>query len=151
MEQDLTPQDAGATHSDAPVSNVDNRTEDQMLGDLLRSSDFTRDMFDDEALPEEHEEIPATHGDDEDDDHIPEVEDEVEAEPIVDDGYSEDDTSTQSVFALDDLDDFSIAVKIDGEEVPVKISELVKGYATDQSLSQKGRCLLYTSPSPRDS
>lgn len=140
MEQDLTPQDAGATHSDAPVSNVDNRTEDQMLGDLLRSSDFTRDLFDEEALPETQEEIPATHGDDEDDDHIPMVDDEIEENPVVEDIPGEDDTSTQdSAYSLDDLDDFSVMVKIDGEEVPVKISELVKGYATDQSLSQKGR------------
>ena len=140
MENDLTPQDTGATHSDAPVSNVDNRTEDQMLGDLLRSSDFTRDLFDEEALPETQEEIPATHGDDEDDDHIPMVDDEIEEKPVVEEIPGEDDTSTQdSAYSLDDLDDFSVMVKIDGEEVPVKISELVKGYATDQSLSQKGR------------
>ena len=140
MENDLTPQDTGATHSDAPVSNVDNRTEDQMLGDLLRSSDFTRDLFDEEALPETQEEIPATHGDDEDDDHIPMVDDEIEENPVVEEIPGEDDTSTQdSAYSLDDLDDFSVMVKIDGEEVPVKISELVKGYATDRSLSQKGR------------
>ena len=97
MEQDLTTQDPGATQPDAPESNVDNRTEDQMLGDLLRTSDFTRDLFDEEALPEPQEEIPATHEDDEEDDHIPEVEYDVVEEPVIEDEYSEDDTSPKSL------------------------------------------------------
>ena len=53
----------------------------------------------------------------------------------------EDDTSTQNpdAYALDELDDFAISVKIDGEETAVNIADLVKGYATEQSLTRKGR------------
>ena len=40
---------------------------------------------------------------------------------------------------MDDLEDFQVMVKIDGEETAVDIQDLVKGYSTEQSLSKKGR------------
>ena len=134
--------ETGATHSDAPVTNVDNRTEDQMLGDLLRTSDFTRDLFDDEALTEEHAGVPATEDTTDDDDlEVSEVIEEEEVEEAIEEEEAdEDDTSTQeAVYGLDDLDDFKVKVKIDGEESAVSIEELVKSYQTDQHLSNKGR------------
>ena len=40
---------------------------------------------------------------------------------------------------MGDFEEFNVMVKIDGEETSVNIQDLVKGYATDQSLSNKGR------------
>ena len=135
---DIETDNIDATHQDAPIS-ADTRTEDQMLGDLLRTSDFTKDMFADEALPEGQSEIPTPEGTDEDG-QVPAVDDEVVDQPDQEELTNEDDTSTQdSVYALEDLDDFSVIVKIDGEEVPVSIQDLIKGYSTDKHLSQKGR------------
>ena len=141
-EQDITPQDqdVGATHPDAPMVDVDNRTEDQMLDAILRRSEFTRDVM--ESLPEEHTDVPAPEGVEYDDDlETPEVIEEVEeVEAIEEEVVGEDDTSTQdTIYELDDLDDFQVWTKIDGERVPVNISELVKSYQTDQHLSNKGR------------
>ena len=125
----------GATHSDAPTSNVDTRTEDQMLADIMRKSEFTPA----ESLTEEHGEIPAPEGTYEDDDQVPSVDDENLEVPDEQQVNTGDDTSTPGVYELDDLDDFSVNIKINGEITPVSLQELVKGYSTDQSLSQKGR------------
>ena len=125
----------GATHMDAPIA--DNRTEDQLLGDILRASSFVPN----ESLPEA-EDVPTPVQDYvEADDRPEQLETQVVEEPSLEDTPVEDDTSTQEaeVYNLDDLDNFSVNVKIDGEEVPVSLDELVKGYATNQSLSNKGR------------
>ena len=68
----------------------------------------------------------------EDDEEVDSEEEEVEGE---------DDSSTQEpeAYSLDDLEDFQVMVKIDGEETAVDIQDLVKGYSTEQSLSKKGR------------
>ena len=68
----------------------------------------------------------------EDDEEVDSEEEEVEGE---------DDSSTQETeaYSLDDLEDFQVMVKIDGEETAVDIQDLVKGYSTEQSLSKKGR------------
>ena len=136
MENEFDNTDTGATQSDAPAVNVDNRTEDQMLGDILRKSNFTADLY------QEAEGIPAPDGTNDDDDlGVPEVADEVVDEPSNDEHTGEDDLNStqQTVYDLNDLDEFSVNVKIDGEEIPVSLQELVKGYATNQSLSKKGR------------
>ena len=134
MDTNIENQDS-ATLTDAPqIPNVDNRTEDQMLGDILRNSEFTKD------LQPEAEDVPAPEETLEDDDQVSPV-DELESDiPSEEEVPVEDDTSTPSeAYELSDLDNFSINVKINGETIPVSIEELVKGYATDQSLSQKGR------------
>lgn len=134
MAQTLQDINAGATFNDAPA-----KTEDQLLADILRSSAFTPDM--EESLPEAAD-VPTPGQEDDDDDRpVPAPEDEVVEEAVEEETTDEDDESTQEadVFDLDDLDDFKVNVKIDGENVPVSLDELVKGYATNQSLSNKGR------------
>ena len=133
--------DTGATQSDAPVANVDNRTEDQMLGDLLRTSAFTEGLFDDEAPTEEHSDVPApTESQADDDLEIPVVDEDMVEEAVEEEVNPEDDTSTQEgIYEIDDLEDFQVWAKIDGEKTPVSLSELIKSYQTDQHLSNKGR------------
>ena len=61
---------------------------------------------------------------------------------IRDSVWGADDESTQEadVYTTEDLDlDAQVLVKIDGEEVPVSFSDLIKGYSTEQHLSNKGR------------
>ena len=137
---DIAVQDTGATQSDAPAVNVDNRTEDQMFADILRRSPIMDEAAG--SLSNEGQDIPAPEGTNEDDDlEVPTVSDEVVDVPSDNDDAVEDEqASTQNaVYELDDLDEFSVNIKIDGETVPVSLQELVKGYATDQSLSKKGR------------
>ena len=57
-EQNSIPQETGATPTDAPVANVDNRTEDQMLADILRTSNESGLFPQEESLPEEQAEVP---------------------------------------------------------------------------------------------
>ena len=119
------------------------QTEQDLLDAVLRTSPMMEEITDppppveemSDVDPEELEEVLETA----EDESVSEDDVEVEAEEEVEEG--EDDASTQEpdVYTLDDLDDFEIAVKIDGEEASVPISELVKGYTTEQSLSKKGR------------
>lgn len=127
----------GATHMDAPIT--DGRTEDQMLADILRGSSIVAEASG-ESLPEASD-VPTPEQNHVDDDRSVQPEAEVVAEPSVEDTTDEDDTSTQEadVYNVDELDNFKVNIKIDGEEVPVSLDELVKGYATNQSLSNKGR------------
>lgn len=127
----------GATQADAPEANVDTRSEDQMLADILRSTG-DNPLFQ-ESQSTQHDEIPAPEGTPVDDDRVPQVDDNGMEEPIAQDEPRQDDMSTPSAYELEDLDDFNVMVKINGESTPVNIKELVKGYSTDQSLSQKGR------------
>ena len=143
MEENSIPQDTGATPTDAPVANVGNKTEDQMLADLLRTSDFTKDLDLGGALPEEQTEVPTPLESNEDvDQEAPEVVENEEVEEAVEETEEgEDDTSTDTpeVYSIEDLDDIQITHKIDGEEVTMPLSDWVKGSATQQSLSNKGR------------
>ena len=61
-----------------------------------------------------------------------------EGDVEVEDG-AEAPTQDTEAYSLDDLEEFQVMVKIDGEETAVDIQDLVKGYATEQSLSKKGR------------
>lgn len=132
MENEFDNANAGATQSDAPVANVDNRTEDQMLADIMKTSEFSR------SLPTEQDDVPAPNGTVEDD-RVPEVDSNENGEPVNNNNAVQDDTSTLDAYEVNDLDDFNVMIKINGENTPVNIKELVKGYSTDQSLSQKGR------------
>lgn len=135
------PQDVGATQSDAPIANVDNRTEDQMLADILRASPIAKEAGL-ESLPEEQESPTNPEEKADDDQESPEVnEEEVIEETPEGTEESGDDTSTEApeVYSLEDLDDIQITHKIDGEEVTMPLSDWVKGSATNQSLSNKGR------------
>jgi len=123
---------------------TDSRTEEQLLADIVRNSEFTEneESLTTEQVPEldteEAEEDPESE-----ESETEEVEDEVEAEEEETEGEDDDqESSTEEpeVYTTDDLDlDAKVAVKIDGKETTVSFSDLIKGYSTEQSLSNKGR------------
>lgn len=127
---------------DIPADVNNGPTEQELLDAVLAQSEFV-DL--DEPLPDEEiPEVDPSESELEDPEESEEVvngeEDEVEYED--DDAEDEDATATQeaTVFELDDLDlDAQVMVKIDGEETAVSFSDLIKGYSTEQSLSNKGR------------
>ncbi|MAJ23784.1 MAG: hypothetical protein CMI75_08420 [Candidatus Pelagibacter sp.] len=121
------------------------RTEDQLLADIVRSSNFTSN---EESLPTEQvPELDPEESDKEDpkseESESEEVEEEVESEETEtegEDAAEEAATEGLEVFTQDDLDlDAKVAIKIDGKETEVSFSDLIKGYSTEQSLSHKGR------------
>jgi len=118
-------------------------TEQELLDAVIAQSDFVQGSLPAEDVPEvdpsesDYEEDPEESEEVVNDETEEEVEDEegVETE-------DEDATATQDseVFTVDDLDlDAKVRVKIDGQEVDVSFSDLIKGYSTEQSLSTKGR------------
>jgi len=124
---------------------TDSRTEEQMLADIVRNSAFTDN---EESLPSEQ--IPegdtdeATEEDPEvEESENEEIEEEVEAEDEETEAEDEDEESSTEeadVYSQDELDlDAQVVVKIDGKETAVSFSDLIKGYSTEQSLSNKGR------------
>ena len=88
-----------------------------------------------EADPaESEEEDPESEEVEGDYEEVEETEEEVEeGEDVPEEGTTQD----PEVYSLDELEEFKVTIKIDGEEQAVDINELVKGYSTD--------CLLYTS------
>jgi|TARA_B110000908_G_scaffold56750_1_gene69063 hypothetical protein len=101
-----------------------------------------------ESLPDEDEsELDPEDSVDED---VPELEDdtdeddtdgdEADASEDKDDEDEDDSTQDADLPEEDDIDwDYKIPVKIDGEVKHVSLTELRKGFATDQHLSKKGR------------
>jgi len=129
---------------DIPVQADNGPTEQELLDAVLRNSEFLEGSLPDEEIPE----VDPSDSDEEDpeeseevvNDDEEEVEDTEEVEEENEDGDEESPTQDDSVFALDDLDlDAKVSIKIDGEEVAVSFSDLIKGYSTEQSLSAKGR------------
>jgi hypothetical protein len=122
----------------APTDN--SQTEEALLADIIRNSDFV-DTLPDEQVPQ----LDAEDPDEEDPDTSEEADnpdDEEEIETEEEEATAADDESTQEadVYAPDDLDlEAQVLVKIDGEEVAVSFSDLIKGYSTEQHLSNKGR------------
>jgi len=116
------------------------QTEEALLADIIRNSDFV-DTLPDEQVPQldaEDSDYEDPNESEEADSKEVEEEEEIEEEEATD----ADDESTQEadVYAPDDLDlESQVLVKIDGEEVAVSFSDLIKGYSTEQHLSNKGR------------
>jgi len=131
------------TTDDIPVQADNGQTEKELLDAVLANSEFVNESLPEEEIPE----VDPTESDEEDPDESDEVvneeseeseEDEVETED--EDGDEESPTQDEEVFTADDLDlEAKVLVKINGEEVPVSFSDLLKGYSTEQSLSAKGR------------
>lgn len=125
---------------DIPAEVNNGPTEKELLDAVLEQSQFIEESLPDEEIPE----VDPSESDEEDPEESDEVvngEDE-EAEYEDDETEDEDATATQdaTVYDLDDLDlDAQVIVKIDGEEQAVSFSDLIKGYSTEQSLSNKGR------------
>jgi hypothetical protein len=114
------------------------RTEEQMLADIMANSEFTESLPDEQVPELDTEE--ATEDPDVDESEVEEVEEEVETDE--EETEAEDDTSTQEaeVYSTEDLDlDAKVSIKIDGKETDVSFSDLIKGYSTEQHLSNKGR------------
>ena len=132
--------DVSTPMDDAPASGP---SEQELLDAVMANSPIMEEAA--PPLPEEEVEVPDPAESEEEEDPISEdvetEEEEVEEEVEEEEEAVEDDTSTQetAAYELDELEDFQVNVKIDGEVVPVDIQELVKGYSTDQSLSKKGR------------
>lgn len=121
---------------------TDSRTEEQMLADIVANSQFTESLPNEQDVPELDTEEPVEEDPETEEAETEEVEEEVETEE--EEATDEDDTSTQEaeVYTPDDLDlDAKVAIKIDGEETEVSFSDLIKGYSTEQHLSNEGRKL----------
>jgi len=129
-----------STQLDDSAPTDTSQTEEALLADIIRNSDFV-DTLPDEQVPQ----LDAEDPDEEDPDTSEEtdnVDDEEEVETEEEETTDADDESTQEadVYAPDDLDlEAQVLVKIDGEEVAVSFSDLIKGYSTEQHLSNKGR------------
>ena len=120
---------------------TDSRTEEQLLADIVANSEFTESLPNEQDVPELDTEETAEDPDAEESENE-EVEEEVETEG--EEATDEDDTSTQEseVYATEDLDlDAKVAIKIDGKDTEVSFSDLIKGYSTEQHLSNEGRKL----------
>ena len=129
-----------STQLDDSNAMEQSRTEEELLADIIRNSDFV-DTLPDEQVPELDTEE-ADDADPEQSEESDNVDDEEEIEYEEEEASDADDTSTQEadVYTTDDLDlDAQVLVKIDGEEVAVSFSDLIKGYSTEQHLSSKGR------------
>ena len=123
------------------------QTESELLDAVLANSEFFQGEEYEESLPEA--EVPELDPDEEsevedpeDDSELDYDEDYEEDEEIEEDiGDDDEESSTEDGFIpLEDLDlDVKTEVTIDGEKVEVSLSDLVKGYSTEQSLSKKGR------------
>jgi len=121
---------------------TDSRTEEQMLADIIANSEFTESLPNEQDVPELDTEEPVEEDPETEEAETEEVEEEVETEE--EEATDEDDASTQEaeVYTPDDLDlDAKVAIKIDGEETEVSFSDLIKGYSTEQHLSNEGRKL----------
>jgi len=121
---------------------TDSRTEEQMLADIMANSEFTQSLPNEQDVPELDTEEPVEEDPETEEAETEEVEEEVETEE--EEATDEDDASTQEaeVYTPDDLDlDAKVAIKIDGKETEVSFSDLIKGYSTEQHLSNEGRKL----------
>jgi len=121
---------------------TDSRTEEQMLADIVANSEFTESLPNEQDVPELDTEETVEEDPETEEAETEEVEEEVETEE--EEATDEDDTSTQEseVYSTEDLDlDAKVAIKIDGKETEVSFSDLIKGYSTEQHLSNEGRKL----------
>jgi len=124
------------------------QSEQALLDAVLQSSEFTKDLYEEEVpLPEEHELVDDTVdvSDEDDQDELTDIDTEEETEEFEDeeldeDADDEDATQDADIYTADDLDlEAKVRVKVDGEELDVSFADLLKGYQTDASLSKKGR------------
>ena len=119
---------AGSTLTDDTVAEV-GRTEEQLLADIVRNSDFVEPLPEEQVPELDPEEAVTEDPEVTEESVIEEVEEEdkTEEEEVTD----EDDASTQEaeIYSLDDLNlDAKVAIKIDGEDSEVSFNDLIKGY-----------------------
>lgn len=94
-----------------------------------------------ESLPDDDDILDSEDSMDEPEDTIDEDDTDQEDQELEEDEEEDDSDSTQtSLPSEEDIDwDYQVPVKIDGELKHLTLSELRKGFATDQHLSKKGR------------
>jgi len=117
-------------------------TEDQLLADIVKNSKFTQSLPEEqvpELDPEESEEAETQESEEAVSEEVEEeVQPEEEEVPVEDAAPAA--TQESEIYSQDDLDlDAKVSVKIDGQETEVSFGDLIKGYSTEQSLSNKGR------------
>ena len=120
---------------------TESRTEEALLADIVKNSDFVQTLPNEQVPEDDTAEPESEDPDTEEAVETEEVEEEVETEES-EESVEDDVDSTQdtSVFTPEELDlDSQVAIKIDGKETNVSFSDLIKGYSTEQSLSNKGR------------
>ena len=128
-----------STPMDDSSAEVQSQTEDSLLADIVRNSEFVGSLPD-EQVPELDTEESDLEDPESEEADTQEVEEEVEEDE--EEIETEDDESTQEVdiYSPDDLDlEAKVVVKIDGEDTEVSFGDLIKGYSTEQHLSKKGR------------
>lgn len=142
MENTEAPVDS--TQLDESTAEVNSQTEEALLADIIRNSDFV-DTLPDEQVPEldteeTDEEDPESLEETDNEDDEEEIEETEEEDTDEEDADEESATDEPDVFAIEDLDlEAKVVVKIDGEHTEVSFSDLIKGYSTEQHLSKKGR------------
>jgi len=132
----------GSTQMDDSTA-TDSRTEEQMLADIVRNSAFTEgeESLPSEQIPEGDTDETTEEDPEVEESETEEVEEEVETEDEETEAEDEENsTEAADVYSQEELDlDAQVVVKIDGKESAVSFSDLIKGYSTEQSLSNKGR------------
>ena len=126
---------------------TDGRTEEQLLADIVSSSDFVPN--EEQSLPEEQvpeidpEESEQEDPKESDESANEEIEEGAKTEEVEDEGEDADEqsaTQDPELFTPEDLDlEAKVSLKIDGQDTEVSFNDLIKGYSTEQSLSKKGR------------
>ena len=142
MEQN-TEANMDSTQLDDSYAEV-GQTEDSLLADILRNSEFVGESLPVEQVPEldpeeADDEDPELSDESEDEDVEEEVEEE-EEETEEEDADQESATEESDVYATEDLDlEAKVVIKVDGEHAEVSFGDLIKGYSTEQHPSKKGR------------
>lgn len=133
-----------STQLDDSNAEVAGQTEDSLLADILRNSEFVGESLPEEQVPElDPEESDYEDPDESEEAESEEVEEEVEEDEEYEEGEDADEesaTDEPDVYATDDLDlEAKVVIKVDGEHAEVSFGDLIKGYSTEQHLSKKGR------------
>jgi len=120
---------------------TDSRTEEALLADIVRNSDFVESLPNEQVPEEDTAETESEDPDTEEAVETEEIEEEDNDEEVVPEVEDDvDSTQDTTVFTPEELDlDAKVSIKIDGKETDVSFSDLIKGYSTEQSLSNKGR------------
>ena len=131
-----------STQTDDSIAEV-SQTEDALLADIVRNSDFVESLPD-EQVPEldtdETDSEDPMESEEADSEEVEEETEELEEDTDEEDADEESATDEPDVYATDDLDlEAKVVVKIDGEHTEVSFGDLIKGYSTEQHLSKKGR------------
>ena len=140
MDNDTEAQ-VDSTQPDDSQADV-GQTEEQLLADIVKNSQFTQSLPTEQVPkldPEESEEVETQESEEAVSEEVEEEVQPKEEEVPVEDAAPAA-TQESELYSHDDLDlDAKVSVKIDGQETEVSFGDLIKGYSTEQSLSNKGR------------